>query len=1206
MAQNAGILILRTDLVLRIKKSQAGMQPRQAVRSRMMFPIAGQSRVDAAVQRVAPLVSQPGRIHLLGWLTLAAACAAATAEAETDYVREVRPILSANCFSCHGPDESTREAGLRLDVAENAYADLGGYAAIACGSPTDSELVRRVESSDPDLQMPPPSTGRTLSESEKLVLRQWILEGAEYQRHWAFEPVKRPAIPDGESTSGAIDRFVRAKLAGAGLSPAPRADPYALARRVSLDLVGLPPTPQQADAFAANPTDEAYERMVDGLLASPRYGERWARLWLDLARYADTKGYEKDRPRTIWPYRDWVISAINSDMPFDQFTIEQLAGDMLPEPTIDQLIATGFHRNTMTNEEGGIDPQEFRYLSVVDRVNTTGTAWLGLTIGCAQCHTHKYDPITHTDYYALFAVFNNCDDVEAPIPSPQSESKRQETAKQIADLIASLPALYEARAQADPSVLSLREAVSAWITERRQREPRWTPVRPERVETNLPTHAVLKDSSVRISGDVTNSDRYSVVLDPRGRLISAIRIETLPDPSLPGGGAGRRTILDDGGGGLGSFLLTEVCAEIAMDGGTNRAVPLKSATATHSPPGIEADMAIDGRTDTGWTVHGRQRERHTLVVCFDKPVRLADGERLVLTLRHDSFYPAGIGRFRVSVTDAALPVEASDLTDSLVDQLLSSDLPPTELRMKAPEHRPLVEAFLLQTPVLAPEQETVHRLRNNPPAGINALVLRERTDHPRVTHRHHRGEYTQPKEVVAPATPSPLPGLPEGVSANRLSFARWLVSRDNPLTARVAVNRDWQVFFGRGLVGSSADFGLQGDFPTHPELLDWLACELMDGGWSRKRLHKLIVMSETYRQGSVNDQSVDQDPDNLLLARTPRLRLDAEIVRDTLLESSGLIAHKIGGPSVFPTQPAGVTEAAYGPLTWIVSSDQDRYRRGLYTFAKRTAPYAAFGLFDAPSGEVCVAKRDRSNTPLQALAMLNDRVVVEAARSLTLRVVRVNDSARARSEALLRSCVTRPASQWEIEAVVGFVEGQLARLRKGELDPYALLAAGPSREWRFESEVGGWRARNDASLELGDGALVVRATGSDPYIGLELDAPRGEHVVELEANPARDGALELYWTTIDNPTESPERRLVFPATAGQKQLHSGRFRTDSPLRSVRIDVGDGPGVTTIERIRIAYGDGLVSLSADDDPTELAAWHLAARALLNLDEVTTRP
>ena len=1122
-----------------------------------------------------------------------------------DYARDIRPILSAKCFSCHGPDEATREADLRLDDEASALADLGGYAAIAPGSPDESEAFLRLVEEDADLRMPPAESGKSLTAQEVEAIKQWIAEGAEYEDHWSFVPVERPTLPEeGVERAHPIDRFVLRRLKEAGLGPAQTADPYTLIRRVSLDLTGLPPSPEEAEAFAADPSPEAYEAVVDRLLASPHYGERWARLWLDLARYSDTNGYEKDRPRTMWLYRDWVIDAINRDMPFDRFTVEQLAGDMLPEPTFEQLVATGFHRNTMVNEEGGIDPQEFRYLSVVDRVATTGATWMGLTLGCAQCHTHKYDPITHHDYFALFALMNNADELKLPAPDEALTNKLAKHAAKVRDLEEQLESRLLERldvpvdASPETKDREIEGACREWIGATAPSVASWKVATPDRVETNLPIATQLDDASVLVSGDVTNGDEYAVWLPHTPDPITALRLETLPHDSLPRGGSGRRVIGEDNGDGPGSYLLTELTVAVVADDG-ERVVSLADASESFAAGENDASKAIDGRHDTGWNVLGRQLERQTLVVRPAEAIQLQPGERLRVTLRHDSFYPAGIGRFRLSTSSKAGPIVANGLTDEETSALLTAAASRTESQQKL-----LRRAFLRHTPLLEEEQAELAKLVNSPPTGASALVFRERDEHQRITHRRHRGEYLKTREAVAAGVPEVLSREGGEAPTDRLAFARWLVSRDHPLTARVAVNRDWQAFFGAGLVKTSADFGMQGEYPSHPQLLDWLAAEFMDRGWSRKRLHRLIVTSETYKQSSHHPESREIDPENRLLARAPRLRLDAEIVRDAMLSVSGLLTPKIGGPSVFPTQPAGITEAAYGPLKWVVSRGEDRYRRGLYTFNKRTAPYAAFGLFDGPSGDSCTPRRVRSNTPLQALAMLNDTAVSEAARALASRALAESGEELRIAARLFQLATSRPPSDQETFAILDYAARQRERLALGELSPQQVLSSGPSVEWSFDEGAGGWVAASQATLRVEEGEAIVECEGEDPFLRVEVPGEAGRYRFVVEVASAEVPPLSLFWASADNPHESADRSLSL--VRGEGNVWVAEFTCESPLRTIRLDTGNQPGEVRLASCSLTYGDGLIDYTAIEDPQRLALWTMAARAVLNLDEVIMRP
>ena len=855
--------------------------------------------------------------------------------AAPDFARDIQPLLAKRCLECHGP--AKQKGGLRLDHRGDALRGGDNGPALKPGHPAESSLLVRVTSSDPDAQMPP--KGARLSAGEVDLLRRWIAAGAAWPEaadasrgvssdHWAFQPIRRPAAPPGPNP---IDGFVLAELKKLGLGFSPPAGRAALARRLSLDLIGLPPSPEEVDAFVA---DGDYEKLVDRLLASPHYGERLARRWLDLARYADTNGYEKDRPRSMWPWRDWVIRALNDDLPFDRFTIEQLAGDMLPGGS---AVATGFHRNTMINEEGGIDVEEFRFESVVDRVNTTSTVWLGLTIGCAQCHTHKYDPVTQREYYRLFAYLNNADEPEIPVPDPGIEKRREEAGRRLAALEAELVA------REDPG------AFAAWKAGLQGQA--WTPVAPAKVvAAKGGTFDVLPDASVLVSGDNPNNNVYTVVLSGLKRPVKALRLEVLPHESLPEGGPGRAPLFSPG-----DFLLSEIrAAETKIVSGRHGYAENKRSAA----------LALDGKVDTGWSIKGRVGEPHQAVFGLAPAVE----GTLTLTLVQEYIHQMTIGRFRLSVSEEEAPDRDPTLPAEVEDALARGD----EERLK--RHWALAVR-------LSPERDEIAKLRKSMPRPPVTLAMRERRpEHARVTRVHHRGAFLSPKEEVEPGVPAVLPPTS---SRDRLGFARWLVDAKNPLTARVQVNRHWQAFFGRGIVATLEDFGTQGAKPTHPELLDWLASEWMAQGWSVKALHRRIVTSETYRQASaVTPELLAKDPENRWYGRAARFRLEAELVRDQALAAAGLLDRRIGGPSVHPPQPDGVWETAYGNPRWPVSKGADRYRRGLYTYMKRAAPYAAFACFDAPSGETCAARRDRSNTPLQALNLLNDVVYLEAAKAL--------------------------------------------------------------------------------------------------------------------------------------------------------------------------------------------------------------------------------
>jgi hypothetical protein len=927
-----------------------------------------------------------------------------------------------------------------------------------------SELLHRINSLDEDEQMPPRSTKKQLSASQKETLRRWIAGGAPYDAHWAFvkpATVTAPALRAGAVNP--IDGFVRLRLASEDLAHAPEADRATLLRRVSFDLIGLPPTIEELDAFRNDSAPDAYEKVVDRLMAQPAYGERWARPWLDLARYADTNGYEKDRERSIWPWRDWVIRALNADMPFDQFTVEQLAGDLLPNPTPEQIVATGFHRNTMLNEEGGIDPLEFRFHAMTDRMRTTGRTWLGLTIECAQCHTHKFDPITHREYYQLFAFLNNADEPDFNLPDSGAAAQRRANEERSAKLLAGLAEAWPIDAASPdgrPADVRRAEAVekkfAAWLDQERTRNIVWIPLAPAEAKSNLPLLTVLPDRSVLASGDISKSDTYLLTFRAVPPGVTALRLEALPDERLPKAGPG----LAYYEGPKGDFFMGEIIVE--ADG-----VPLKFSRASEShaknamgAAPATAALAMDGDPQTGWSASGREGERSEAV--FQIPAPLSPHELRVKMLfgRH---YPASLGRFRLSITTDSRAATARDLPEEIVRLLAIPDA-----QLTGAERAKLRERFLLSARELASASAEITRLRKAPPP-VTSLVFRERpAENPRRTFMHNRGEYLEPTVSVEPNVPAILPSLPATGRRDRLALARWLVAPDNPLTARVVVNRAWATFFGRGLVKTVDDFGYQGESPSHPELLDWLAVELVKQGWSMKKLHRLIVTSATYRQSSrVTPELLARDPENRLLARGPRTRLEAEMLRDAALRIGGLLHEKIGGPSVRPPQPEGVTEVAYGGAKWQASTGPDRYRRSLYTFSKRTAPFALFTTFDAPSGETCVAQRETSNTPLQALTTLNDVVFVEAAQACGRWIAQQPGDDLARINLLFRRVFSREPVEHELALATQFVAKQRERFLAGELDPGVIAGKGAAAEQALWSVLARALLNTDEALTKG-------------------------------------------------------------------------------------------------------------------------------------------
>ena len=896
-----------------------------------------------------------------------------------DFVRDIRPLLAGRCIKCHGPER--QESGLRLDRRASALAGGDGGPVLVAGKSGESRLLQLVSGSDPDRLMPPDGEGERLSANEIALVRNWIDSGLNWpadadganrveSAHWAYQAPLRSALPAVKQTDwprNAIDHFVLARLEAEGLQPAPEAERGPLLRRMSLDLTGLPPTGVELNEFLADTRTDAYAEAAERLMSSPAAGERWTRVWLDLARYADTNGYEKDDRRTMWRYRDWVVDAFAKQMPFDQFTIEQLAGDMLPDATLDQRIATGFHRNTMNNTEGGTDDEEFRVSAVVDRVNTTMMVWMGTTMACAQCHTHKYDPFTQREYFQLFAILNNTADADTNDLAPTIEAPTPEMIAETARLRSEMAAL---RQVLDTPTPELEAAQKKWEAATLAELASWQVLTPAQVTAESGSMlAVQPDGSILASGETPAQDTYTITLPTELKGITAIRLEALPDDSLPAKGPGRAE---------GNFVLSEIRVTVG-----ETPVEWKSATAQHSQEKHPVKHAIDGKDDTGWAVAPKFGQPNESVFATKEPLTSDGPTTLKVALVQKSPHEKHLlGRFRISATTSAEPPSANPIPPALVTLVQK----PVETRSPE-ETKQLADYFRTIAPELAAQRDQYAKLEAAIPKPPTAPVLVE-LDKPRVTRVHIRGSFLNQGDVVEPQVPAVFHPLPPDAPVNRLTFARWLVDRQNPLTARVLVNRIWEQYFGIGLVRTSEDFGTRGEKPSHPELLDWLSVELMEQGWDLRVLHRLIVNSATYRQQSrATAELLARDPENRLLARGPRVRLDAEQIRDQALAISGLLNRKIGGPSVMPPQPDGVWNMPYSSDKWRTATDGDRYRRAIYTFWRRTAPYPAFSSFDAPSRELCVVRRPRTNTPLQALTVLNDPAYVECAQALARRVL---------------------------------------------------------------------------------------------------------------------------------------------------------------------------------------------------------------------------
>ena len=924
------------------------------------------------------------------WLFIlfAAQLGAMTALAAVDFQRDVRPILAKHCFKCHGPDEQTRKGDLRLDVRPEEIAF--------------SRLAKRIGHTDPDELMPPPSAKKPLSDSQKQILKEWVQKGAGYTQHWAFIPPKAVPLPKVSQKNwprNDLDHFVLAQLEAGGKTPTIEADQYRLIRRLWLDLIGLPPTREEVREYVEDARPDAYERLVDRLLDRPEYGERWALPWLDLARYADTNGYEKDRPRSIWPWRDWVINSLNNDMPFDQFTIEQIAGDMLPNATQAQRAATGFHRNTMVNEEGGIDPLEFRFYAMVDRVNTTATTWLGLTLGCAQCHTHKFDPVPHSSYYEMMAFMNNTAEPELPLLTPEQSQQKKSIEKEIAQQLTKLPV--------NPV------KYDTWLKSQRADAVSWQTLKPSNMNASIGWLELLEDQSIFANGDTQKHDAYELEFTDLPDGITTLRLEALPDKRLPKGGPGRAYYE----GPKGDFFLSELI--LTADGN-----PVKLAAGSENyakqwigsgKPGAMA--AIDGDLQTGWSASGREGKHSQAVWQLAKPL---SAKSLKIRMDFSRHYSASLGRFRFSVTKLAEAPKAKELPGDIEARLAKRE------DALGQADRDALRMFYIETAKDAAEaRKPLDALRQKLPKPPTTLVMFERpANQVRATHRHHRGEFLSPREPVQPKVLPFLPPLAEGMPRNRLGFARWLVDPNNPLTARVVVNRFWSAIFGEGIVRTTEDFGYTGAAPSNPELLDWLALEFIRQGWSQKKLLRLIVTSATYRQQS-----------------GASYRMSAEQIRDTILSVSGILNTKLGGQSVFPPQSKSIGEGIYGGGGWKTSSGAARYRRSLYTYRKRSMPYAMHDTFDAPSHETCVAQREISNTPLQALTLLNAGFIMESSQALGNWAAKQTGDNTATATALFQRCLTRSPDADEQKVMVDYFEKNLGRFDSGEID--AKKIAGP-------------------------------------------------------------------------------------------------------------------------------------------------------------------
>jgi hypothetical protein len=1120
-------------------------------------------------------------------LSIVIATAAEAAPRPVTFGQDIRPLLANNCFHCHGPDEAERKGGpegsggLRLDTAEGLGMDLGGRKVVVPGHPEQSELLARLETHDADDLMPPAKSGKRLSAAEIERVREWIAGGAVQTKHWSYEKPVRPAMP--REGMHPVDAFLVDRLDREGLKMQPEADRAALIRRVTLDLTGLPPSEEETAAFVNDAGAGAWERLVERLLASPAYGEHWARVWLDLARYADSAGYADDPPRTIWAYRDYVIRAFNANKPFDRFTIEQMAGDLLPGAGEEALVATAFHRNTMTNSEGGTNDEEFRNAAVVDRVNTTLSVWMGTSMACAQCHTHKYDPITQHEYFRVFAFLNNTADAdqrdEAPLHGFLTEdmaAKKRELAAEVAGLEAGLASPAEA----------VRKAAMEWAAA--MAVPlKWETLKPAGIKSAAGAEVKSEADGVVVAGGGAAKDTVTVTVPVKEAMkMAALRLEALPHESLPGGGPGhaggnfvitgvRATVLPPEGakpgevryvrvelpgsdkllqlaevevfgGGVNLAVkgkatqkstFAEAGAERANDGNTDpeynkgsvahtnlntpdpwwevdlgggkpverivvwnraeagerlggfrvvaldaerrvvwekkdnaaaartefsltgeRGVEFTEAAADYEQPGFTADSLVrampvpkrgrkvrGGGPQQGWAVGGAPGKAHTLILTGDSAVEIPAGSVLKVTIEQQSPHSGHtVGRFRLGVTAEGRAAEVASVPAAVAGLLAVRDGERTEaqraeiVRYYAAEVSPETEAVRVRLAEVRRQMEGL--------AQVTVPVMKELpAGQRRKTQVQLRGNYLSKGDEVDEGVPVAFHPLPEGVAKDRMALAQWLVSPENPLTARVIANRYWESVFGIGIVRTSEEFGSQGELPVHPELLDWLATELVRTGWDVKGFLRLLVTSAAYRQSSrVTPELAERDPDNRLLARGPRVRLSGEMVRDQALAVSGLLSQKLYGPPVRPARPnMGLSAAFGGGLDWQTSDGADRYRRALYTEWRRTSPYPSLTTFDAPNREVCTIRRNQTNTPLQALVTLNDPVFVEAAQAFARKITAGGGSAEEVIGRAFRAALARPPSAREVARLVALQTEAAETLRADPAKAAQLAGAEP-------------------------------------------------------------------------------------------------------------------------------------------------------------------
>ncbi len=947
---------------------------------------------------------------------------------------DVAGIFKAHCNSCHTGENSA--AGLDLSNPEGILKGGASGKLFAVGKSKTSLLMERVLGHGGMPRMP--MGFAPLSKEQENILTSWIDSGAKIdaltKTHWAYVAPKQHPIPTTKLqgwTKNQVDNFILNRLEQGKLKPSPEATKETLIRRLTLDLTGLPPTLKEVDAFLADKSPNAYEKVVDRLLASKHFGERQAMGWLDLARYADTDGYEKDLGRVAWKYRDWVIQAFNRNLPYDQFTIEQLAGDLLPKPTLDQMIATGFHRNTMLNLEGGVDQMEARYELINDRVATTSTVWMGQTMQCARCHDHKYDPISHKDYFRMYAIFANTEyyptgrqdiseekwrERDIPAPSPEQQASLNKLNRELASFRASLNKESEASK-------SERES---WFAQIRQAKP-WETSKPAVETTNGIQLTAQADGSFLASGP--NSKGIYRLKFTSQEPIHAFRLTSIPDAKLPQGGSGRS--------GGGNFVLSRM--SLKVDG---KAMKLGRPMTDFIQRGFDLGGLFDQDGNTGWAIHPEVRKPHWLIVRPDAPIPKGATVELELANESNEWPDHLLGRFSLAIS--AEPKDEFQTIPSNVQKILA------QATRSGADEQVVLDYFQANNPKFAPIRDQISKAEND----INnlkqaipmAMVMTEKKGNgPLQAPLHERGEFLSPGEMLDAGIPAAF-GKTNAKRVDRMELAKWLVAKDNPMTARVQVNRIWEQYFGAGLVETSENWGTPGTPPSHPELLDWLSLRFMNSGWDMKAMHKLIVMSATYRQSSIATPALlERDPSNRLLARGPRFRMDAEFIRDTALTAAGMLNPEIGGPSVYPHQPEGVWNTPYSSEFWRTSQGKDLYRRGMYTYLKRTSPYPTFTNFDGSSREVCTVRRGRTNTPLQALNLLNDPAFLEAAKGLATRVANAGKpTTESQIAYAFRLCTARRAKPDELKRLVALHETLRAKYIKNT-EESKKLAPSPER-----------------------------------------------------------------------------------------------------------------------------------------------------------------